>query len=239
MSQAKTMSQETFSKPFIVKGRKGAIAAMLLAHGSATHQAHPHLEALSGALNAQRIMTLRFNFEYRKAGRAFPSPMHDSVADFLIAAEYFGKSRINIPLFFGGHSYGGRVATHAAMAVQKASKLPRIKNRLKGMIGFSLPLHPRGKPHLERWSHLQENPLPLLIVSGDRDPMIQKEQASAFLKAHHAATMCWIPGADHAFKQTKSSIEHDGSAYLLAAVAARRWIDLLNLGDSTPPPMHA
>jgi predicted alpha/beta-hydrolase family hydrolase len=225
MTPARSRVKQASASPLLIEGKKGAIAALILAHGSATHQTHPHLTALSEALNRQKIMTLRFNFAYRKAGRAFPGPMTESVSDYLTAADHFGASRFKLPLFFGGHSYGSRVATHAAAAVQTASNPPRISKQLKGMVAFSLPLHPRGKPHLKRWSHLQGNTLPLIILAGDRDPMIENEQAVTFLQTQPNAELCWIAGADHGFKQTKAAIKNQGSAYFYAAKAARRWMD--------------
>ena len=102
MTPAQSRVKQASASPLLIEGKKGAIAALILAHGSATHQAHPHLTALSEALNRQKIMTLRFNFAYRKAGRAFPGPMTESVSDYLTAADHFGASRFKLPLFFGG-----------------------------------------------------------------------------------------------------------------------------------------
>ena len=227
MTPARPRKKQARATTMLIEGRKDAVAALVLAHGSATHKAHPHLTALSEALNQEQIMTLRFNFEYREANRAFPGTMVESVSDYLAAADHFGASQFKLPLFFGGHSYGGRVATHAAASLQTTSIAPTITEKLKGIIAFSLPLHPRGKPHLNRWSHLQDNTLPLVILAGDRDPMIEKEQALTFIKTHRNAELCWIPGADHGFRQTKAALKSQGSAYFKAAREARRWIDSL------------
>ena len=209
----------------IIEAPKNAIAALVLATGSSTDEAHPHLSALSSALQAKGIMTLRFNFEYRSAGRAFPGPLTESVSDYLVAANHLESISDPLPLFFGGHSYGSRVATHAAVALQQGEASTYLGNRLKGIVGFSLPLHPRSRPHLERWQHLVSNRLPLLVLAGDRDPMVGAEPAAQFIKDNPETTLQWVPGADHGFRQTRAASALYGSPYDLAATTARRWID--------------
>lgn len=67
----------------------------------------------------------------------------------------------------GGHSYGGRVASLAAAAGSGYS----------GLVLFSYPLHPPGRPERTeaRVAHWPSIACPVLLVSGEADPFARIE----------------------------------------------------------------
>src|SRR5262245_40199442 len=91
-----------------------AIAAVVLAHGAGAGMAHPTMHAIADALERQKIGTLRFNFAFIDAGKSRTDPQ--AVATATIAAAFSAaQERTNLPLWVGGHSFGGRMASHAVL----------------------------------------------------------------------------------------------------------------------------
>ena len=201
-----------------------ATALLVLAHGSSTHLASAHLAALSQALGDTGIATLRFNFGFRMAKHAFPGPLIDSIADFYDALQIAHRSSQDLPIFIAGHSYGGRVMTHLLVDTRLKNAPKAVQSRLKGGVAYSLPLHPKGKPSLDRWQHLSALNHPLLVLAGDRDPMITQPLAEAFLARHPDCTLHWVNGADHGLHLTKKATDPHLSVYQQVARRTRDWI---------------
>ena len=201
-----------------------ASALFVLAHGSATHLGSGHLEALSHALADVQIATLRFNFGYRMANRAFPGPLSDSINDFYDALQVGLSVCHDLPIFLAGHSYGGRVMTHLLVDARFQNAAAAQQTQLKGGVAYSLPLHPKAKPNLSRWQHLPALKHPVLVFAGDRDPMISPPLASEFLATNPSCTLHWVPGADHGLRQTKKAIDPHRSVYQQVARQTRDWI---------------
>ena len=85
---------------------------------------------------------LRFNFPYREAGRKAPGAQTESEECY---REVAMAARIDgVPLFCGGKSYGGRMATHIAADGFDVD----------GLVLLSYPLHPPGRPEKTRDAHL-------------------------------------------------------------------------------------
>jgi predicted alpha/beta-hydrolase family hydrolase len=76
-----------------------------------------------------------------------------------------------------------------------------------GLALISYPLHPPGKPDRLRIEHLPGITVPVLFVSGDRDPFgspDELERAAAVIPGpvtHH-----WIPGGRHDLKGADGEI---------------------------------
>lgn len=202
-----------------------ATALLVLAPGSATHLASPHLLALSQALAHEKVATLRFNFRYRLANHAFPGKLTDSVDDFYDALQVGLDACHGLPMFLAGHSYGGRVMTHLLVDKRLGSAPEDQQAQLKGGIAFSLPLHPKAKPNLDRWQHLPGLGHPILVFAGDRDPMISRPLAAEFTDQNPGCTLHWIPGADHGLRLTKKATDPHQSVYQQVAQQTSIWIN--------------
>jgi predicted alpha/beta-hydrolase family hydrolase len=97
-----------------------------------------------------------------------------------------------LPLFIGGKSMGGRMASH--VAAQGGI------GRLAGLVFLGYPLHPPGKPEQRRDAHLPAIGEPVLFVQGSKDTFGTATEISALLPSLQRATLHEIAGGDHSFK---------------------------------------
>ena len=143
---------------------KDAVAALVLAHGAGAGMTHASMQSIATAFEQRGIATLRFNFPYMEAGRNrvdSPAVACDAIATAFAAA----RERTKLPIWVGGHSFGGRMASHAI--VDRA--LPAA-----GLIFCSFPLHMPGKPDTKRAQHLAPIRQPMLFLSGTRDDLAER-----------------------------------------------------------------
>jgi len=126
---------------------------------------HQNMQAIADAFEGRGIATLRFNFPFMEAGKSRTDP--PAVATAAIAAAFTAaKERTALPILLGGHSFGGRMASHAV--------LDRDLDPA-GMVFCSFPLHPSGSPAIARAAHLSTLKLPMLFLSGTRDELASRE----------------------------------------------------------------
>ena len=186
---------------------------LILAHGSATALTSPHLECLSQSLFDQGVATLRFNFRYRDRGAAFPRSVGESTSDYLDALTLGLDTVPDLDIWLSGHSYGGRIASHLLADLDFRQPSSLVDARLQGVIAYSLPIHPAGKPSLNRWDHLRQLKRPLLFFSGERDVMAKAALAERLCETFSTCQWRAIPGADHGFKQTQRTRSRRESVY--------------------------
>ena len=179
-----------------------ATSFLALAHGAGAGMQHAFLEAMAGALERRRVATLRFEFPYAAAGSRRPDPRPVLVETVCAAVTEAERLAGGLPLFAGGKSMGGRMSSHAA-----------AEGRLEGVRGIvflGFPLHPAGRPGVERAAHLTEVRRPMLFLQGTRDtladlallaPVCERLGARAQLHA--------VEGADHGFHVLKRSGRSD------------------------------
>ena len=86
----------------------------------------------------------------------------------------------------GGQSYGGRMASMAA-----------VKAEFAGLVLFSYPLHRPGYPEQMRTQHFAEIPCPVLFMSGDRDPFARIDLLRKWAKVVPHARLEIFPGQGH------------------------------------------
>ena len=71
------------------------------------------MENLASAFASVGIASLRFNFPFKEQGRNRVDSKSVSI-DCIVSASATLLSQIQLPMFVGGHSFGGRMVTHAA-----------------------------------------------------------------------------------------------------------------------------
>jgi predicted alpha/beta-hydrolase family hydrolase len=170
---------------------------LTLAHGAGAGMHHPFMTALSNELAAHQIGTLRFNFpftEQKKKRPDVPAVAHKTIE---VAIQKANELFPSLPIFAGGKSFGGR------MTSQYVSK--QNLNELSGVVFVGFPLHPPGKPSLERADHLKEVRLPMLFLQGTRDALAQWELIEQMTSSLPLASLIKIEGADHGFKVAKQN----------------------------------
>jgi len=181
------------SAEYIIPTKSNCI--LTLAHGAGAGMNHPFMTALAKSLAEENVATLRFNFPFieQKKGRPdVPAVAHKTIeAAINDAHEKFPS----VPLFVSGKSFGGR------MSSQYLSTHPHPA--VKGIIFYGFPLHPPGKPSIERAEHLKKVKVPMLFLQGTRDALAALSLIEEVCSSLHEATLIKLEGADHSFKAGK------------------------------------
>ena len=192
-----------------------AVASLVLAHGAGAGMRHRHMQALADAFERRGIATLRFDFPFIEQGKSrVDSP---EVATARIAEAYaVAKARSDVPVWLGGHSFGGRMASHAV-----ASGLVDPA----GLIFCSFPLHMPGKPATSRAAHLPSIPRPMLFLSGTRDELADATLLAEVVAALPSAELHWLDTADHGYRVLKRSRASTEDVFDEIARVARDFVD--------------
>ena len=134
-------------------------ATLLLAHGAGAGQRHPYMVGTAERLRARGVSVVTFDFAYMERGKKLPDPK-DALEACFVAVYAAVKLRADGPLFAGGKSMGGRIASQCAAkgAIDPA-----------GLVFLGYPLHPPKKPEQRRDRHLPAVKSPMLFVQGTRD----------------------------------------------------------------------
>lgn len=181
-----------------VDGSVGSAPLLVYGHGAGAGIDHPTTAALTAALVARGIAVLRYQFPFmeKQGGSGFGrDPLPIAVATVAAAVAYGREIAGSAPVFAGGHSYGGRMTTHAAG--------DGLLGKLGGLVLLSFPLHGARKPSTERAAHLPSVTQPMLFVSGERDAMARTPLLENCVADLSSAELVRIPGADHGWKAPK------------------------------------
>jgi hypothetical protein len=194
-----------------------AKAFYLFAHGAGVGMMHPSMEAYARGLAARGIATLRYQFPYMERGGGRPDPPRIAHATVRAAAAAAAKFAGDLPLFAGGRSYGGRMTSQA----QALAAIPGVR----GLVFLGFPLHPAGAPSAERADHLADVEIPMLFVSGDRDPLADMSLLEPLVAGlGDRATLCAIEGGDHGLRVLAKSGRTPAETQAKALDAVAEWI---------------
>ncbi len=192
-------------------------ASLVLAHGAGAGFDHAHMAALADAFTRAGLSCLRFNFPFAERGvrrvdaKAVCLEVLRAAAGWLV-----DEFRSDAPIYLGGHSFGGRMASHL-MAQQPALSI-------EGLVYCSFPLHAANKPSVERAKHLPSIALPQLFLSGTRDALADPELLSGVVAPLPEARIHWLDTADHSFKVRKRSRTVELDVYTEAALAVHEFV---------------
>ena len=177
--------------------------AYVFAHGAGAGMRHPFMEAFAHALLDRGAATLRYEFRYLEEGRKRPDPPAIAADRVLEAVERARAEWPGLPLIAGGKSFGGRMTSTA-----------QAERPLDGVVGLAFlgfPLHPPGKPSVERAEHLFRVQVPILFLQGTRDEFAQLELLTGVRdKLGSRATLHLIEEGDHSFKVPKRAGTAEG-----------------------------
>jgi len=170
------------------------VAALILAHGAGAGQRSGFMVAASEALAARHILTATFDFPYMAEKRKTPdkAPVLEAAWRTAVGESSRLEEFSGLPLFIGGKSMGGRIASQVAAD----NSLP-----LSGLVYLGYPLHPPGKPDQRRDRHLPSIKAPMLFVQGSKDAFGTSDEIRALLPQLNRSTVLHeIDGGDHSFK---------------------------------------
>jgi uncharacterized protein len=176
-----------------------AAPTLLLAHGAGAPMDSSFMEEIARLLAERGARTLRFEFAYmatrRREGSKRP-PDRMPKLEFAFRDAYAEAQGLTVgqPLFVGGKSMGGRVASHIVDDLEAA-----------GLICLGYPFHPPGRPEKLRTEHLPGIQASALIVQGERDPFGKREEVGRCTLGP-STTIFWTPDGDHDQKPRKASV---------------------------------
>jgi uncharacterized protein len=103
-----------------------------------------------------------------------------------------------LPLFAAGKSFGGRMTSQYL----SANNRPEIK----GIVFYGFPLHPSGKPGIERADHLKDVKADMLFLQGTKDDLAKWDLIEPVCASLPQASLVKIEGANHMFKAGKKEV---------------------------------
>jgi predicted alpha/beta-hydrolase family hydrolase len=171
-----------------------AVAGLVLGHGAGGGQRSHFMVLAAKQMAARGVTTATFDFPYVIARRQVPDKapvLEASWRDAIEAARAHDEFR-GLPLFIGGKSMGGRMASHLAAA---------HVDGIRGLVFFGYPLHPPGRPDQRRDAHLPDIREPMLFVQGTRDPFGSAGEIRELLpRLKSRASVHDVFDGDHSFK---------------------------------------
>jgi hypothetical protein len=196
---------------------QSAKALYLFAHGAGAGMTHMAMESNAQGLADRDIATLRYQFPYMEKGSRRPDPPKIAHSSVRAAAAKALELAPDLPLFAGGRSFGGRMTSQA----QAIDPLPDVR----GLAFLGFPLHPAGKPGVERAEHLSRVEIPMLFISGDRDALAELDLLKSVVAGlGERATLHLVAQADHSFKVAAKSGRTTAEAEGEALDALAKWI---------------
>jgi predicted alpha/beta-hydrolase family hydrolase len=126
----------------------------------------------------------------------------------------------DLALFAGGRSFGGRMTSQT----QAEQPLPHVR----GLAFLGFPLHPAGKPGMDRAEHLSRIEISMLFISGSRDALAEADLLRPVVSGLGSrARLHTVDHADHSFKVAVKSgrTAMDAEAEALDALAG--WISCI------------
>jgi uncharacterized protein len=195
----------------------GAKALYLFAHGAGAGMTHRSMESNAQGLAARGIATLRYQFPYMEKGSRRPDPPRIAHAAVRAAASEAAGLAPDLPLFAGGRSFGGRMTSQ----VEADSPLPGVR----GLAFLGFPLHPAGKPGIERAEHLARVQIPMIFVSGDHDALAELDLLRPVVNSlAERAMLHLVAHADHSLKVPAKSGRTAADAEAEALDAMADWM---------------
>ena len=195
-------------------------AGLVLAHGAGAGQMSRFMVRAAQELAARGVSTATFDFPYITAGRKVPDRAPALETAWIEAIDAARTRLAGVPLFIGGKSMGGRMASHVAAQGTVGD--------IAGLVFLGYPLHPPGRPEQRRDAHLPAIAAPMLFVQGSRDTFGTAEEIAALLPRLQRATLHEIAGGDHSFKVPGGKTKQE-PAFQEVMNAAAAWIATLSV----------
>ncbi len=179
----------------IYQATNDSAPTLVFGHGAGAGEDHPWIVRAGEGLAARGVRVVTFNFPYKEKGRSAPDP-GPVLEEAFQAAWREAAGAAHGPMFAGGKSMGGRIASQAA-ARDLFDPSPA------GLVFFGYPLHPPGAPAQRRDRHLPAIRVPMLFLHGTRDPFGSPDEMQALAAGLATARLELIEGGDHSLAAGK------------------------------------
>jgi predicted alpha/beta-hydrolase family hydrolase len=181
---------------------------LVLTHGAGGNCTSPLLVLAAEAFSTAGLFVLRIDLPFRQRRPKGPPSPSGALADragLREAVQAMGEIAGG-NVFLGGQSYGGRQAT------MLAADEPELA---AGLVLFSYPLHPPGKPERLRTEHFPRLRNRCVFVQGTADPFGTVAELRAAITAIATATILLpIEGAGHDLRRGRFDLAPVVSALL-------------------------
>ncbi|PJE79510.1 hypothetical protein CI610_01516 [invertebrate metagenome] len=187
---------------FVWNKNNAADAVLMLAHGAGADKNSSFMATMADLLCERRISVVRFDFPYmvrrRDTGKKYPPDRQPVLLNCWQAVVASVKQNTSLPLFIGGKSMGGRMATLLA------AENKQVQQVCSGVVCLGYPFYVLGKPDKPRIDHLRDISLPVLIQQGSRDAMGNREEVTAY-RLKEPVQIEWFEDGNHDLKPRKAS----------------------------------
>ena len=205
---------------WVRSSQQPAIAQFIFAHGAGAGSDSEFMQIMAKQLSEYGIDVGLFDFEYMQIAKQTNKRRPPERAPKLLT--YFEhivtQADANLPLFIGGKSMGGRMASMLACSTS---------HPVLGVLAFGYPFHPPGKPEKLRTDHFADIPCPFLVLQGERDTF-GNQQELADLKMINPPEIKFLKDGDHSLKpRKKSGITEEENLQQAADYAAKFIINLV------------
>ncbi len=180
---------------FLIDGEKIAARTVVLAHGAGAPMDSSFMASVASGLAKSGLRVVRFEFPYMALRRAQGVRKGPDRAPVLLDAWRDAIAQLGGAdgLIIGGKSMGGRMATLIA-----------DEQEVAGLVCFSYPFHPAGRPQTTRTEHLRAIRTPTLILQGTRDPLGNRDDVAGY-ELSPVIALRWLEDGDHDLKPRKAS----------------------------------
>ncbi|GEK10794.1 alpha/beta family hydrolase [Pseudoalteromonas peptidolytica] len=189
------------------------VAQFIFAHGAGAGSDSDFMQEMAKLLAAAGVQVGLFDFEYMQQAKREGKKRPPERAPKLLAyfEQVLAAVEPDLPLFIGGKSMGGRMASMLACETSV---------NLQGVLAFGYPFHPSGKPEKLRVDHFPELNCPMQILQGERDTFGNRTEVDAMCFPEQI-TVKWLKDGDHSLKPRKvSGVSEAESRVNAAAIAA-------------------
>ncbi|WP_299733015.1 alpha/beta family hydrolase [uncultured Endozoicomonas sp.] len=179
---------------------------LILAHGAGAAMDSEFMERMAELICESGVTVVRFEFDYmqqrRETGSRRPPDRQPKLLacwERVLDAVY---EEVGRPLFIGGKSMGGRMAT--LLVAQSENEGRESPVPIKGVVCLGYPFYAAGKHDKPRIDHLQEINTPVLVMQGERDAMGGRETVGEYLLSPNVS-IHWLADGNHDLKPRKVS----------------------------------
>jgi len=195
-------------------------SGFVFAHGAGAGMGHAFMSAFAMGLAERGVATLRYQFPYMENGSKRPDSPKVAHAAVRAAVAEASRRFAGLRLVAGGKSFGARMTSQA----QAIDPLPGVA--ALAFVGF--PLHPAGKPSIERAEHLAQVKVPMLFLEGTRDELADLALLEPVVQGlKPLSTLVLFDDADHAFHVRARSGRTDAQVMGAMLDAFAAWAETL------------